>query len=270
MQLKSHATPTSTYHTALVPFADMLNHHPAAHIREKVFDESRGVSFHTFLPCSKDTELFLNYGELHNKQLLQFYGFLSDDVAHLDTVALTLDPYSINADEEGDEGDKMDADDDDGGDETKEELQEQDEQEALADEDELIEKKGRLLDKYELNYEHSLRSDVIPSKLISTLRILVANAVEVETILSLSSNPLSQMINPKNELKAWKALNSVVEGLLAAYSTTLEEDEVMLMEQEDNQLSLPSQLGVRYRIIEKKILNNTLKLIQLKLDSLRQ
>jgi len=191
MQLKSTSASHHSYRTALVPLADMLNHHPAAHIREKVFDDEKGVSFHAFLSCEKGSELFLNYGELHNKQLLQFYGFLSDDVRHLDTVALTLDPYSIY----GDDGGEEDEGDDDelmvDADEEEKRLQEEEDRQ-----NDLIEKKGRLLEENELSYEHWLRRGVISSQLIATLRILVADYDEAEALISQQATPSKQVHTP--------------------------------------------------------------------------
>jgi len=57
---------------------------------------------------------------------------------------------------------------------------------------------------------------------------------------------------------------------MGAYSTTLEEDEEEEKEREPTELSVGANLGIRYRMIEKAILNSNAQMIQSRLEALQQ
>lgn len=143
--------------TVLVPLVDMLNHSLSAHVREKYFDTSRqALVLKAFLPCSGRHEIFLNYGGLRAKQLLQFYGYLQDNV-ELDSFPITLDAL-LETEREGEE-----------------------------------EVRATVLVQYGLGYSHLLSNDRVSPLLLGTLRVLVSSPEELVALASGRQTPFQKV-----------------------------------------------------------------------------
>jgi hypothetical protein len=108
-----------------------------------------------------------------------------------------------------------------------------------------------LLSKFGLQLEHFLRVDILPPKLLASLRICL---MDEELFRKFQADPGSnpfQMVTDENEASVFENLENILQGMLDLYGTSLEEDQDIL---NNGELSECKRLAVLYRKIHKKIL----------------
>lgn len=121
--------------------------------------------------------------------------------------------------------------------------------------------KRELLQQFGLSLEHYLRREVIAPKLLATLRIIAADEDELQQLLA-SQNPFT-MLNPSNEDRVLTALEDTANDLLNTINAAhnyVDEDSVLA----DQSLSVKKRLIVMYRKEIKAILNDTLRLVEMR------
>lgn len=127
--------------------------------------------------------------------------------------------------------------------------------------DSLTPAKRELLKHFSLSLEHYLRRDIIAPKLLATLRIIAADDSEMQQLVD-SQNPFT-MINPSNEDRVLTALEDTAMDLMntiQAVHNYTDENELL----NDQSLSVKKRLAIMYRKEIKTILDDTLRLVEMR------
>jgi len=121
--------------------------------------------------------------------------------------------------------------------------------------------KRELLKHFGLSLEHYLRREILAPKLLATLRIIAADDDELQQLIE-TQNPFT-MINPTNEDRILTALEDTALDLLNTIQSThnnANENELLT----DDSLSLKRRLAITYRKETKTILDDTLRLVEMR------
>jgi len=179
-------TQASTYRDVMVPFACHINHSPWPHVVRygRICPTTQRLNFPAFRPCPKDSQVYISYGPVPNVKLLTFYGFSVLNNPH-DTVPLKFDIPSKNKNSSND-------------------------------------MRQKVLDRYELSSDHSLRDGPLARSLLAYLRVVVATDDELIAMLGNNNgiggvvvvDPRGGMVNEENEEQAMKTLHQALSGLL--------------------------------------------------------
>ncbi|KAK9845838.1 hypothetical protein WJX81_003855 [Elliptochloris bilobata] len=181
----------------VVPLATLLNHCATApHVvrygtlspasrQEAASCITRDVlELKALRPCAAGDQVFLSYGPLPNLRALLFYGFALEHNPH-DTLALTFE-----VDEEGSGAAAL-------------------RQAALA--------------RHGLTLEHCLRVGGLRARpLVATLRVLAADAADLERLCSGDADPLQEPVSAEGERDAVEMLARALRPLESAYSGALD------------------------------------------------
>ncbi len=127
--------------------------------------------------------------------------------------------------------------------------------------DSLTPVKRELLKHFGLSLEHYLRRDIIAPKLLATLRIIAADDEELKQLVD-SQNPFT-MLNPSNEDRVLTALEDTAMDLLNTIQSAhnyADENELLT----DQSLSVKKRLAIMYRKEIKSILDDTLRLVEMR------
>ncbi len=127
--------------------------------------------------------------------------------------------------------------------------------------DNLTPVKRELLNHFGLSLEHYLRRDMLAPKLLATLRIVAADDDEIQQLIA-TQNPFT-MINPTNEDRVLAALEDTALDLLNTIQSAhnnADENELL----NDDSLSVKRRLAIAYRKETKSILDDTLRLVEMR------
>eukprot|EP01127_Copromyxa_protea_P015426 TRINITY_DN4433_c0_g1_i3.p1 TRINITY_DN4433_c0_g1~~TRINITY_DN4433_c0_g1_i3.p1 ORF type:complete len:240 (-),score=61.96 TRINITY_DN4433_c0_g1_i3:39-758(-) len=181
---------------AMVPLADITNHHYNAALTSKKFDsEKRTFKISSTKECPSGEEVFLLYGPLDNSELLLFFGFALPDNPY-DTVKIELD---------------------------------------VLDEEEYTTSLKKMLffasaEGFMLSHDLKMvDGKVVHRELMGSLRLLWMTPEEIEGYsLENVDEICDKVISVENEKQAISTLTSVLDYMLSMYPTTWEEDKVAL------------------------------------------
>ena len=217
---------------ALVPYADLMNHNPysntyidAQRSGMPLISKTEEVAVYADRPYKKFEQVFINYGEKGNSDLLLLYGF-----------ALERNPFNSVEISVG-----------------------------LSKDDPLYAGKRRYLDRAGRgmgSVRFPLQGSRYPSELVDFLRLLLVETEDLG-LQSLEQTDFNEPISPSLERRVLSTMISICESYLEQYPTTLDEDRV-LMEDRDmfGALSRQQRMAVKLRVSEKRILYTTIRAIK--------
>eukprot|EP01134_Creolimax_fragrantissima_P004287 CFRG4287T1 len=217
----------------LVPIVDMADHHPTEgkRVTKQYNPETECFEVRATAPFSVGDQLYLQYGQIQNWQLVLYYGFaLLDNV--YDTYEVCLDLPS-------------------------------DDTPADAMRRSLLLTVGENTGKLAIQNNLSLASDgslsVAPT-LLPTLRLLTADAelLGKMTVKNLESCVMDASMSTERETRICDSLIAMFKATLDSYPTSLEEDVAQLNGPTNLQLTPFENACIVYRIGQKKILIATL------------
>lgn len=248
----------NTLYRSMVPFFDMLNHSPLSSVGHRYQADIDSLTLLTTQSLPKSNEITLNYGKLSNTKLMMLYGFsLIDNPFNSIELFTTMSPEAIEYEfknellelwginhqrpftielskenkcgipkeliyclrvQYGDWG--MDEDD---------EEDYEDDSDNDDNDNDWSENEKELLSKY-LNLTQSSSSSSLPSSQLSssnqTTRELKRKEVRYKTLLKGRKGPITL----GNEMIISQILLQSLSNMLNSYSTTLQEDEIILNE----------------------------------------
>lgn len=205
----------------LLPFVDFVNTYPYPQLESKGWYITETDAFHlkTFANVKKGDQLFICYGPYSNRELLQHYGFMTQDNPY--------DRYYIDF-----------------------ELPEHDSEKVK-------EQKMSLLKKFHLSLDHFFRRGPIPSKMIAALRIALMNEQEVKR--AMKGGKWSPFTRKSNDDIVCQTLKSTLEALIdmlnmdastAAADSNLTEIEKIALQYKASQHNV---LAVSLQNVEKQL-----------------
>eukprot|EP01040_Poterioochromonas_malhamensis_P005499 gene5499-5905_t len=223
---------------ALVPYADLMNHNPysntyidAQKSGMPLFSRKEEVAVYADRSYKKFEQIFINYGDKGNGDLLLLYGFALDRNP-FDSVDITI---------------------------------------GLSKEDPLYDQKKKYLEKSGkdvLAARFPLQRDRYPSELVDFLRLLLVEAEDL-AMQSIDSLNFNEPITPSIERRVLTTIIEICESYLIRYPSSLEEDEILIADRKLFQLLTRQQrMAVKLRVSEKRILKQTIKAIQEEIDKL--
>jgi hypothetical protein len=179
----------------MLPFVDFVNTYPYPQLESKgsYIAEIDAFQIKTMADCKKGEQLFICYGPYSNRELLQNYGFVTQNNPY--------DRYFIEF-----------------------ELPEDDTEERR-------ELKSQLLTKFNLSLEHFFRKGRIPSKMLATLRICLLNEEELNTVDDENWTPFQPMDNELQVLNTLQMTVEALIGMLPPVETIDEQETIPLDEQ---------------------------------------
>jgi histone-lysine N-methyltransferase SETD3 len=199
---------------ALVPYADLMNHNAysntyidAQRSGMPLISRNEEVALYSDRSYKKFEQVFINYGEKSNADLLLLYGF-----------ALERNPFNSVDISVG-----------------------------LSKEDPMYEKKRKFLDSSGRGAESvrfPLQASRYPSELVDFLRLLLVEAEDLG-MTTLERMDFNEPISPSLERRVLQGLVGICESYLEKYPTTVGEDDLLIKDK--NNFSLLSRQQVRYR-----------------------
>ena len=198
---------------ALVPYADLMNHNPysntyidAQRTGLPLISRNEEVAVYSDRSYKKFEQVFINYGEKGNADLLLLYGF-----------ALDRNPFNSVDISVG-----------------------------LSKEDPLYDKKKRFLDSSGRGAESvrfPLQGTRYPSELIDFLRLLLVESEDLG-MTPLDKMDFNEPISPSLERRVLQGLVAICESYLEKYPTTIVEDDKLINDK--NNFGLLSRQGVSF------------------------
>ena len=197
---------------ALVPYADLMNHNPysntyidAQRSGMPLISRNEEVAVYSDRSYKRFEQVFINYGEKGNADLLLLYGF-----------ALDRNPFNSVDISVG-----------------------------LSKEDPLYDKKKKFLDSSGRGAESvrfPLQAARYPSELVDFLRLLLVESEDLG-MTALDRMDYNEPISPSLERRVLQGLVSICESYLEKYPTTATEDDLLIKDK--NNFSLLSRQQVR-------------------------
>lgn len=223
---------------ALVPYADLMNHNPysntyidAQRSGMPLISRLEEVAVYADRPYKKFEQVFINYGEKGNADLLLLYGF-----------ALERNPF-----------DAVDI------------------SVGLSREDPLFGQKKIFLDKAGrgvANVRFPLQRDRYPSELVDFLRLLLVEPEDLG-MQPLSSTNFNEPISPSLERRVLSTMVSICQSYIEQYPTTVEQDDKIINDRAMfNLFTRQQRMAIKLRASEKRILFNTITAVTDELDKL--
>lgn len=217
---------------ALVPYADLMNHNPysntyidAERSGLPFLSKTENVALYTDRAYKQFEQVFINYGEKSNADLLLLYGF-SLDRNPFNAVDVTI---------------------------------------GLSREDPMYGQKKAYLDKAGRgvsSVRFPLQGNRYPSELVDFLRLLLVEPEDIG-MQSVENVDFNEPISPSLERRVLLALEDICKGYLSAYPTTLTEDEALMVDKGMfSALTRQQRMAVRLRASEKRILMRTIQAVQ--------
>ena len=216
---------------ALVPYADLMNHNPysntyidAQRSGMPLISRTEEVAVYADRSYKKFEQVFINYGEKGNGDLLLLYGFALDRNP-FNSVDITV---------------------------------------GLSKEDPLYLQKKSYLDKNGRtapSVRFPLQAARYPSELIDFLRFLLVESEDLG-MQELVRTDFNEPISPSLERRVLATLVSICESYLEQYANSVEEDERLMMDRKMfGTLNRRQRMAVKLRASEKRILLATIKAV---------
>mmetsp|Transcript_5355 Transcript_5355/g.5517 ORF Transcript_5355/g.5517 Transcript_5355/m.5517 type:complete len:595 (+) Transcript_5355:223-2007(+) len=217
---------------ALVPYADLMNHNPysntyidAQRSGLPFLSSTEEVALYADRSYKKFEQVFINYGEKGNADLLLLYGFALDRNP-FNSVDVTV---------------------------------------GLSKQDPLYNKKMAYLNKSgkgSTSVRFPLQLARYPSELVDFLRLLLVEPEDLG-MQPLESVDFNEPISPSLERRVLEALQDVCEGYLSSYPTSVEEDEGLMRDRGMfAALTRQQRMAVKLRASEKRILMKTVEAVK--------
>ena len=223
---------------ALVPYADLMNHNPFSNTYIDaqtsgfpLLSRSEEVAVYSDRSYKKFEQVFINYGEKGNADLLLLYGFA------LERNMFNSVDISV----------------------------------GLSKEDPLFARKKEFLDKSGRgvsNVRFPLQGNRYPSELVDFLRLLLVEPEDLG-MQPLDRIDFNEPLSPSLERRVLQTIISICESYLEKYPTSEEDDEKLVMDRSlFAALSRQQRMAVKLRLSEKKILKQTIKAVEEELAKL--
>eukprot|EP00596_Hydrurales_sp_CCMP1899_P010112 CAMPEP_0119051472 /NCGR_PEP_ID=MMETSP1177-20130426/73074_1 /TAXON_ID=2985 /ORGANISM="Ochromonas sp, Strain CCMP1899" /LENGTH=569 /DNA_ID=CAMNT_0007030679 /DNA_START=102 /DNA_END=1811 /DNA_ORIENTATION=- len=223
---------------ALVPYADLMNHNPysntyidAQRSGMPLVSRTEEVAVYADRSYKKFEQVFINYGEKGNADLLLLYGF-----------ALDRNPFNAVDITVG-----------------------------LSKEDPLFKQKKGFLDssgRGASSVRFPLQQNRYPSELVDFLRLLLVEPEDLG-MQPLDTVDFNEPISPSLERRVLSTMISICESYLEQYPTRVEDDEALMMDRGlYGALTRQQRMAVKLRASEKRILELTIKAVQDELEKL--
>ena len=217
---------------ALVPYADLMNHNPYSNTyidaqRSGVafISKTEEVAVYADRPYKKFEQVFINYGEKGNADLLLLYGF-----------ALERNPFNAVDISVG-----------------------------ISKEDPLYVQKRRFLDRSgrgASSVRFPLQGNRYPSELVDFLRLLLVESEDLG-LQPLEQVDFNEPLSPSLERRVLTTMVSICESYLEQYPQTVEEDEKLMGDKGlFKALTRQQRMAVKLRASEKRILKQTIRAIK--------
>mmetsp|Transcript_31083 Transcript_31083/g.68533 ORF Transcript_31083/g.68533 Transcript_31083/m.68533 type:complete len:569 (-) Transcript_31083:213-1919(-) len=217
---------------ALVPYADLMNHNPysntyidAQRSGMPLISREEEVAVYADRPYKKFEQVFINYGEKGNADLLLLYGFALD--------RNPFDAVDISV--------------------------------GLSVEDPLYNQKKAYLDKSgrgATSVRFPLQRNRYPSELVDFLRLLLVEPEDLG-MQPLDATDFNEPLSPSLERRVLTTMTSICESYLEQYPNTADEDDKLMMDKKlFSALSRHQRMAVKLRASEKRILQTTIKAVQ--------
>eukprot|EP00981_Chlorochromonas_danica_P001507 scaffold326_cov169-Ochromonas_danica.AAC.8 len=223
---------------ALVPYADLMNHNPYSNTYIDaqtsglpLISRTEEVAVYSDRIYKKYEQVFINYGEKGNGDLLLLYGFALDRNP-FDSVDISV---------------------------------------GLSKEDPLFQQKKAYLDKAgrgATNVRFPLQRSRYPSELVDFLRLLLAEADDLgmQTVDQIDFN---EAISPSLERRVLQTIISICESYLEQYPNPVEGDDILMNDRAMfGALSRFQRMAVKLRASEKRILLQTITAVEQELQNL--
>jgi hypothetical protein len=225
---------------ALVPYADLLNHNPYsnAYIDAQrsgipLISKTEEIAVYADRPYKKFEQVFINYGEKGNGDLLLLYGF-----------ALERNPYNSVDISVG-----------------------------LSKDDPLYVQKKRFLDRSgrgAASVRFPLQRSRYPSELVDFLRLLLTESEDLG-LQPLEQVNFNEPLSPSLERRVLTTMVSICESYLDQYTTSIDDDEKLMGDRGMfTALSRQARMAIKLRASEKRILKQTIRAIKEELIKLPQ
>ena len=216
---------------ALVPYADLMNHNPysntyidAQKSGMPLISRTEEVAVYSDRSYKKFEQVFINYGEKGNGDLLLLYGF-----------ALERNPFNSVDITVG-----------------------------LSKDDPMYSQKKIFLDKSGrggLSVRFPLQFNRYPSELIDFLRLLLVEPEDLG-MQSIDKVDFNEPISPSLERRVLTTMIGICESYLDQYPNDVTDDEKLMNDRKMfNTLSRQARMAIKLRASEKRILYNTIKAV---------
>jgi histone-lysine N-methyltransferase SETD3 len=223
---------------ALVPYADLMNHNvysntyiDAQRSGMPLISRTEEVALYSDRSYKKFEQVFINYGEKGNADLLLLYGF-----------ALERNPFNAV-----------------------------DVAVGLSKEDPLYSAKKRYMDssgRGATSVRFPLQENRYPSELVDFLRLLLVEPSDLGN-QPLDRVDFNEPLSPSLERRVLETIVSVCETYMTRYPTTIDQDEAMMRDRGMYKaLSRQNRMAIKLRASEKRILERTIKAVEDELKKL--
>jgi len=217
---------------ALVPYADLMNHNPysntyidAQRSGMPLISRKEEVAVYADRPYKKFEQVFINYGEKGNSDLLLLYGFALD--------RNPFDAVDISV--------------------------------GLSVEDPLYNQKRAYLDKSgrgATSVRFPLQRNRYPSELVDFLRLLLVEPEDLG-MQPIDNIDFNEPISPSLERRVLTTMINICESYLQQYPTSLDDDDKLITDRKlFAVLSRQQRMAVKLRASEKRILQFTVKAVK--------
>jgi len=215
---------------ALVPVADMLNHHTRAPLASASYDETTdSIVFSALAAVPAGSQLRLFYGPLPGAELLLQYGFLDDDALPAEAVRFDVEPPDADSDAD-----------------------------AL--------KKAVLLACGRYTASHFVTAhSPCPPRLLGALRVCLLDGPGLAASLASGIDLEAAPASAANEAMVWSALGQLVGQMRASLAGgSAADDEALLAGGAGEGGVLPHALAtiVRWRLAQKRALDAALECVE--------
>jgi SET domain-containing protein 6 len=221
---------------SMIPLADMLNA-DADRNNARLCCDNEDLEMRTIKPITKGKEIFNDYGQLPQSDLLRRYGYVTERYAAYDVAEISTESIVSAFRNGGIQIPNL---------------------EPLGNEDldkriELVEREGVFEDSYDLVHRGEDGSS-FPDELLALLYLLLVDAENLEVISS------SQSSLPSRSKLATELVGQILVTLLKTrekeYATTIKEDEKLVAA---GNLPRRTEMAVQVRLGEKKVLKEAIQ-----------
>eukprot|EP01100_Stratorugosa_tubuloviscum_P006458 TRINITY_DN2788_c2_g1_i3.p1 TRINITY_DN2788_c2_g1~~TRINITY_DN2788_c2_g1_i3.p1 ORF type:complete len:470 (+),score=192.77 TRINITY_DN2788_c2_g1_i3:59-1411(+) len=230
--------------TAFVPFADMLNYHAERNCKAQLDASNKFFRIWAPWPISKGEQLFVEYGNKGNTELMMYYGFhLENNPFSAVRLSFCIEPNDRFLDKK------------------KQILKSQIDLEPFLTGSDGAQWFEVQIGKVDLTY--AVEEDQV--KVLPFLRVLVCDD---ENELDIAVKEIKNILSLTNELNIYVALKMKCESLIASYPTTPADDLKILST--ENLSNYHRFAAIKTRLEEKQILMETVSRTEIMINDLNQ